>query len=57
MESDNICRIPVNATMKEIDGKMQMIDADWASIPADIIARFLIQKFGITPIFGGGDND
>lgn len=57
MENDNICRIPVNATMKEIDGKMQMIDADWADIPADIIARFLIQKFGITPIFGGGDND
>ncbi len=53
MRGDDMCVIPVNATFKEIDGKMQMVQADWAEIPADVIARFLIQKFGMTPIFGG----
>lgn len=56
MQGDNMCKIPVNATFKEVDGKMQMVHADWTEIPADVIARFLIQKFGMTPIFGG-DSD
>lgn len=57
MQGDNMCKIPVNATFREVDGKMQMVQAEWAEIPADVIARFLIQKFGMTPIFGGDSDD
>lgn len=55
MNSENICRVPVSATVKKINGEMQVVSAQWESIPADVIARLLIQKFGITPIFGGDD--
>lgn len=55
MDNENMCRIPVNATMKIIDGKAVMVKGDWVDIPADAIARFLIQKFGVTPIFGGDE--
>lgn len=57
MQGDNMCKIPVNATFREVDGEMQMVQAEWAEIPADVIARFLIQKFGMTPIFGGDSDD
>ena len=42
-----MCRIPVKATMQYVNGKMVMTDAVWADIPADTIARFLIEKFGL----------
>lgn len=45
--SGAICRIPVKATMQYVNGKMTMVDAEWAKIPADAIARFLIEKFGL----------
>lgn len=54
---DNVCRIPVSATVEIIDGKAVMTSAVYANIPADIIARFLIEKFGIVPIFGGGERN
>ena len=57
MQDDDMCRVPINATFKEINGEMRMVQADWVDIPADTIARFLIQKCGVTPIFGGGDNN
>lgn len=47
-ESSNaICKIPVKATMQYVNGKMVMTNAVWAEIPADAIARFLIEKFGL----------
>lgn len=45
--SGAMCRIPVKATMKRVNGEMTMISAVWADIPADAIARFLIEKFGL----------
>lgn len=45
--SGAMCRIPVKATMQYVNGKMVMTDAVWADIPADAIARFLIEKFGL----------
>lgn len=45
--SGAMCRIPVRATMKRVNGEMTMISAEWADIPADMIARFLIEKFGL----------
>ena len=46
---DDMCRIPISATYRIIDGEPVMISADYRDIPADLIARFLIQKFGKTP--------
>ena len=45
--SGAMCRIPVKATMQYVNGKMTMVDAEWADIPAVAIARFLIEKFGL----------
>ena len=45
--SGAICRIPVKATMQYVNGKMTMVDAEWANISADTIARFLIEKSGL----------
>ena len=46
-DNNGMCRIPVRATMKRVNGEMTMISAEWADIPADMIARFLIEKFGL----------
>lgn len=45
--SGAMCHMPVRATMQYVNGKMVMTDAVWADIPADTIARFLIEKFGL----------
>ena len=52
-----MCKIPVNATMKKINGEWVMVSADWVDIPADVIARFLLKHSGITAILEGGDID
>lgn len=54
---DEMCRIPVKATMKKINGEYVMVEAEYADIPASAIAELLIKKFGITPILGGETND
>ena len=45
--SGAMCRIPIRATMQYVNGVMTMVNAEWADIPADMIARFLIEKFGL----------
>lgn len=50
---DSICSIPIQATYRFIDGEPVRISAEYADISADALARFLIQKFGKTPIFNG----
>lgn len=42
-----MCRIPVKATMQYVNGVMTMVNAEWADISADAIARFLIEKCGL----------
>lgn len=54
-KADNMCRIPIEASYKIIDGKAVMVDALWEDIPADVIARFLLRKFGADAIFGGSE--
>ena len=56
MQEKNICRMPVQATMQIINGEAVMIDAEYADIPADKIAEFLIKSFGVDAIFGGEEN-
>ena len=47
-----MCRIPVKATYRIIDGEPVMIDAEWADIPADEIARLFLRRYGKAAIFG-----
>lgn len=47
------CRIPVKATYTLENGVMKRTAAEYKDIPADVIARFLIQKFGRDAIFKG----
>lgn len=54
---DNICRIPVQATYRIVDGNPVRVDTKYADIPAEVIARFLLQKFGADAIFRGGTSD
>ena len=56
-----MCRIPVVGCMKKnpLTGEWEL-DADrstWADIPADAIARVLIQGFGLDAILRGADAD
>lgn len=59
MKKDNICRIPVSATMQIIDGKAVMVAAEYADIPAEDIARFIVERMGVSAVPGlsdeGGD--
>lgn len=50
---DNMCRIPVSATMQIIDGEPVMVAAEYADIPAEKIAAFLVERAGAATIFGG----
>lgn len=57
MASKEMCRIPVSATYEEINGEMVMVSAEYKDIPAEVIAKFLIEKFGASAIFGDGESD
>lgn len=46
-DNNAMCRIPVRTTMQRVNGEMVMTAAEWADIPADLIARFLIEQFGL----------
>ncbi|MFV0497239.1 MAG: hypothetical protein ACK5L0_03585 [Candidatus Fimivivens sp.] len=50
-QSDSMCSIPVQATYRIIDGQPVRIEAEYMDISADALARFLVQRFGKTPIF------
>ena len=54
--SDNICRVPVSATYTVYHGSSEpvMTAAEYADIPADAIARYLVERCGVDAIFGGG---
>ena len=49
---ENICRIPVSATFSIINGKAVMVAAEYADIPAEEIARFLVERCGFDAICG-----
>ena len=52
---DNLCRIPVSATYTFYKGSDTpvMTKAEYAAIPADTIARFLLERCGADAIFEG----
>ena len=53
MENKTKCRIPVKATYRIIDGEPVMISAEYADIPADVIARLLLPRFDVAHDKGG----
>lgn len=48
--NNNMCRVPVKATYRIIDGAPVMVSAEWADIPAEVIAEMIIRSFGRDPI-------
>ena len=52
---DNICRVPVSATYTLYKGSSEpvMTAAEYADIPADAIARYLVERCGVDAVFGG----
>lgn len=54
---DNMCRVPVSATFTVYKGSSTpvMTRAEYVDIPADAIARFLLEKFGADAIFNRGE--
>lgn len=53
--TDNICRVPVEATYNVVKGSSEpvMTSARYADISADAIAAYLVQRCGVDAIFGG----
>lgn len=56
-KATNVCKVPVSATYRIINGEPVMISAEYADIPADVIARYIIEKCGITPVLKGGGSE
>lgn len=52
---NNMCRIPVSATMQIINGEAVMVAAEYEEIPAEKIAAFLMERFGAGQIFGSDE--
>lgn len=54
---DSLCRIPVTATYTLYKGSDTpvMTRAEYVDIPADTIARFLLERCGADAIFNGGE--
>lgn len=42
-----VLTVPVKATYRIIDGEAVIIDAVYADVPADLIARLLMRGFGV----------
>lgn len=40
-------RIPVTARMEIINGEAVMVSAEWADIPAEVIAKYLVSRPGL----------
>lgn len=49
---ETMCRIPLSAVITVEDGKAEIVSAEYQEVPADLVARFLVEKFGPAVIFG-----
>lgn len=49
---ETMCRIPLSAIITVQDGKAEIVSAEYREVPADLVARFLVEKFGPAVIFG-----
>ena len=44
---NEVCRVPVRASYVVVNGKVQRISAEYAEIPAQVIADLFMQHFGV----------
>ena len=44
----DLCRVPIRASYAVVDGKAQRISAEYADIPAQVIADLFMKHFGIS---------
>lgn len=44
--SEQTCKVPVEATIRMIDGQPVMVDAVWADVPARLIVDMIVQHLG-----------
>lgn len=49
---ETMCKIPLSAVITVQDGKAEIVSAEYQEVPADLVARFLVEKFGPAAIFG-----
>lgn len=49
--NEAMCRVPLSAVITVEDGKAEIVNAEYEEVPADLIARFLIERFGPAVIF------
>lgn len=49
---NEMLNIPLKATYRIINGKPVLINAEYQEISADVVAQFLIEKFGMRAICG-----
>lgn len=47
MMNGELCRVPVRASYVVVNGKAQRISAEYAEIPAQLIADLFMQHFGV----------
>lgn len=50
-----VCKVPLSAVIAVEDGKAEIVSAEYEEISADLVARFLLEKFGPAVIFGEGE--
>lgn len=49
MEKDNMITLPVVATMRlQPDGSFKMVEAEYITVSADVVARFLLDRFHVS---------
>jgi len=46
-QAPTICTVPVTATYHVENGEAVMVSAEYADVPADVIARLLMRGFGV----------
>ena len=40
-------RVPISAHMRVIDGKAEMVDAEYADVPVEVVVELLVKSFGL----------
>lgn len=44
--TSNLCRVPVSATYRIVNGEPVLIEAEYTDIPAPELLRFLLERSG-----------
>ena len=55
MNDSTMCRIPVKAVIEVSHGQAVMVSAEYEDIPADLIAKYIVEHWKGAPIPGVQD--